>query len=382
MLIEEFVRKHENYRRNVLNMIPSENLMPKNAREILSSDLTHRYYSPELFYRGNRYIDEIVDYTRKIANELFGSIYSFVEPLSGTIAVIASILAYTEHGDKVMIISQEDGGFPIDVSRFGRRPIYHPFDSYNMNIDVDRSVKTIREEEPKLVFLGSSLILFPHPTKEISDACKEVGSKVVYDASHVLGLIAGGAFQDPFNEGVDVIVGSTHKTFPGPQGGIILLKNYEDMMGYKEVLSIPIVLVDNPHLNRIAALGATIEYMLKEGRRYANQVILNSKRLAEILHEYGVKVACEHLGFTESHQVYLPVKEEDGMKISKMLEDAGIIVDCMIRMGTQELTMMGMKEEDMEFVAEKISQVLKGEDRRKVREEVRTFIERYSKGLE
>ncbi len=122
-------------------------------------------------------------------------------------------------------------------------------------IDIKASKDIIYRERPKLIILGASFILFPHPVKEIAEIAKDVGALTIYDGSHVLGLIAGNSFQDPLREGADILLGSTHKTFPGPQGGIIITNNDEIYETLKNFLDFPPVMVDNPHINRIAALG-------------------------------------------------------------------------------------------------------------------------------
>jgi glycine hydroxymethyltransferase len=128
----------------------------------------------------------------------------------------------------------------------------HPFDADKMNIDPDAMKKDILEKKPKIILLGGSLFLFPHPVKEAREAADEVGAKVMYDGAHVLGLIAGGQFQDPLREGADLMAGSTHKTFPGPQGGIILCK--EELKDEIDDAVFPGV-VSNHHLHHLACSG-------------------------------------------------------------------------------------------------------------------------------
>jgi len=143
-----------------------------------------------------------------------------------------------------------------------------------------------------------------------------------------------------------------------------------------EVLGFPIVLVDNPQLHRIAALGAALEEYEKYGSNYAKQVVKNAKTLAEELYKNGVSVAYADLGFTESHQIYLPVNSpEEGRKICSTLEKAGIIVDIMVRLGTQEVTMIGMKEKEMKKIANFIvSALTKSKPLETIKAEVKDFL--------
>jgi glycine hydroxymethyltransferase len=272
----------------------------------------------------------------------------------------------------------------------GLRVSPHPFDEKNMNIDPDAMKRDILDKKPKIVLLGGSLFLFPHPVAEAREAADEVDAKVMYDGAHVMGLIAGGKFQDPLKEGADLMVGSTHKTFPGPQGGIILCK--EDIADKIDEAVFPGV-VSNHHLHHLAALGIASSEMLEFGREYADQIIKNAKALAEKLYELGFNVLCEDLGFTESHQVAMDVSDiGKASKMAKDLEMNNIILNknllpwddvnrsydpSGIRLGTQELTRRGLKESEMGEVAEYIKMV--AIDNKNVEEEVSEFMNQYNK---
>jgi glycine hydroxymethyltransferase len=183
----------------------------------------------------------------------------------------------------------------------------------------------------------------------------------------VLGLIAGGQFQDPLREGADILIGSTHKSLFGPQGGIILSNRYEGKI-QKEIHP---ALVDNAHWNRIAALYVALYECKKFGHRYADQVIRNSKALARSLDEHGVKLIGREVGFTQSHQTLVDVTPDEGVRMAQRLEKANIIVDVGVRIGTSEETRRGMKEREMEQIAELISRIwVTDEDPKKVRREV------------
>ena len=169
----------------------------------------------------------------------------------------------------------------------------------------------------KLAFLGASFIPFPHPVSAIRKGLEESGYRgcLVYDGSHVLGLIACGHFQDPLGEGADILVGSTHKSFYGPQGGIILTDSPRLASSLRKMLELDleagIGLVDNPHLNRIAALGLALEEMLGDPS-YGERVVENARALARSLDEPGVPVKFSDRGYTESHQVMLDLDEIAG----------------------------------------------------------------------
>jgi len=170
---------------------------------------------------------------------------------------------------------------------------------------------------------------------------------VAYDGSHVLGLIVGGQFQDPLRESADVLLGSTHKTFPGTQGGIILCNDKDVAKKIAKVIMRSPLLIDNIHLHRVGALAITLIEMLLFGEEYAIQIIKSSKTLARYLYEDGIEVKCKEKDFTQSHQILYPQEPEKGLKIRTLLEQAEIIVDRRIRIGTQEVTILGMKNKEM-----------------------------------
>jgi glycine hydroxymethyltransferase len=322
---------------------------------------------------GTKYVDEIQARTEELAKELFRCEYADVTPLSGHVADIIALNLLAQRGDKMVIVGKSNGGYPgISPESYpkicGLEVIEFPFNRHKFNIDAPKASTVIEEEKPKLVIFGASFILFPHPLLELSEQCHKVGAKVVYDGSHVLGLIAGGQFQDPLREGADLLIGSTHKSFPGPQGGVLLTNNCQDNLRGR----INPALVDNAHWNRIAALYVALAEMKRFGARYANQIIRNSQALAKALDENGVRLLCKELGFTKSHQIIVDEPDpERATKMARQLEQANIIVDTGIRIGTSEETRLGMREPEMQRIGELISRIwIAKEDPKKIRRDV------------
>jgi len=368
------LRAHENWRlEKCLNLLASENRSSTNVREMLSSDLSNRYTSPDRFYMGTKYVDEIQAKTEDLAKKLFRCDYADVTPLSGHVADIIALSVLAQRGDKIMVVGKSNGGYP-GISPEGYPKIYglqvteFPFNKRKFNIDSPRAATAIEQERPKVVIFGSSFILFPHPLLELSEVCHGVGAHVVYDGSHVLGLIAGEQFQDPLREGADLLIGSTHKSFPGPQGGVLLTSKYQDNLRGK----VNPAIVDNAHWNRIAALYVALAEMKKFGTRYARQVIRNSQALAKALDESGVRLIGKELGFTKSHQIIVDESDpEQATRMARRLEEANIIVDTGIRIGTSEETRLGMRESEMQRIAELISRVwVANENPKKIRKDV------------
>lgn len=360
--ILSLVEKHEEWRgKQCLNLIPSENVMSPTVRGLLSSELGHRYTARDRFYMGTRFTDEIEQYGEKIAKEVFRAETADLRPLSGHIADLIFLASFAKPNDTLMCISPEDGGYPGMwknglAGLVGLKAVPFPFSKHDMNIKMEEAKEAIRRNKPKIVIFGASLITFPHPVKEIAEIARESDAIVGFDGSHVLGLIAGEHFQDPLSEGACALFGSTHKTFFGPQGGIILAdKEHGDVIKKK----IYPIFVDNAHWNRIAALTLALAEIKNFGRDYAKQVILNAQTLAKALHDYGFPVACQHLGFTRSHQVLLDYGGfEHGRIIAEKLQSANIIADCGVRIGVCEITRRGMGKDEMEKIAELIKKIV------------------------
>jgi len=360
--ILSLVAKHRDWRgKQCLNLIPSENVMSPAVRELLSSDLGHRYTARDHFYMGTSFIDEIEHYGEEIAKEVFRAETADLRPLSGHIADLIFLASFAKPKDVLMCVSPENGGYPGMwkdglAGLFGLKAVPFPFSKHDMNIKVEEAKEVIRHIKPKLVIFGASLITFPHPVKELAEVARENGACVGFDGSHVMGLIAGERFQDPLKECTYTLFGSTHKTFFGPQGGIILAdKEHGEIMKAK----IYPTFVDNAHWNRIAALTLALAEMKNFGKAYAKQVIDNSKTLAKALHDYGLPVVCQHLGFTQSHQVLLNYGGyKQGRVIAEKLQPVNIIVDCGVRIGTCEVTRRGMKEKEMLKIAELIKRTV------------------------
>ena len=401
--IVEVTRKHNRWRRfECINLIASENVMSPLAEAAYFTDMMHRYAEGKprkRYYQGNIYTDEIELLTMDLMSKLLDVDYIEPRPISGTIANAVVFRNLAGPGDKALIAPVQAGAH-VSHTKFGTlgalgiQQVELPFDQESWNIDVDKAVKLIRDVKPKFITLGASVYLFPHPTKEISDAAHEVGAKVVHDVAHVLGLIAGKVWPNPIHEGADVATSSTHKTFPGPQGGIIFTN---DKGMYKAVSKTVFPwFVSNHHLHRLPAMAVTTVEMMEFGRDYAEQVVRNAKTFAEALVEEGFKVPTEGLGFTKSHAFVVDVRPQGGgAKVAKVLEDANIILNknllpwdppeavkdpSGIRIGSQEMTRFGMKENDFRELAKLMREVvIDGKDPAEVKKKVVEFRKNFLK---
>ena len=389
---------HERYRDlECINMIASEGLKSPAVREMqaFASDLEGRYAEGEndleghvkkRYYQGQKYMTLIENYTADLMKNLFKCDWTDVRIVSGTHANLATFkgLSLAAKNRKMVVtplscgahISHDYTGLAGNV--LGLENINHVYNIDELNIDVDRSIDVIRAAKPGIVTFGGSLFLFPHPIKELKAVCDEVGAYVAYDASHVLGLIAGGVFQDPLREGADFITSSTHKTFPGPQGGVIMGSPSNPRLE-KAVKKIQFAVfplsASSTHLGRLPALGIAALEMKVFGAELARQIVKNAQTAGQYLWENGVKVLAEHKGFTRSHQIAVDICNfGGGKKIAQNLEDANIVLNknllpyddqsnrdnpSGLRIGFQDITRRGFREGDIKHLCDLMLDVIK-----------------------
>ncbi len=378
--VYEQVEEHHRWFDRSIPMIASENLLSPAARRLLASDFHDRYaegHPGKRYYQGLPYVDAVERRCNELARELLDVTWADVRPISGTNANQAAFFATAEPGDTITANGTAAGGH-ISHARIGAAGVRgltvetYPWDTDRMNLDPDETAAFIREKEPTLALFGQSVFLFPTPLDEgIADAAKEVGATVMYDGAHVLGLVAGGRFQDPLREGADFMTGSTHKTLPGPQGGLIAGDLPEEDLEEKGTLARRLDkavfpgAVSNHHLHHMAGKTVAFAEHLEFGEAYADQVVRNAQALGQALHERGIRVLAEEHGFTESHQVLVDVSDHGGgRENAELLEDAGIITNMNmipgdespmnpsgLRLGSQEMTRLGMDEAAMDEVA-------------------------------
>ncbi len=398
----DVVKTHNRWRGfECINLIASENVMSPLAESAYLSDMMHRYAEGrpgKRYYQGTKYADIVEEMVSRLFSELLR--VNYVEPraVSGTVANAAVFRVLGGPGDRALVAPVQAGAH-VSHTKFGTlgalgiEHVEMPFDRDSWNIDVDKAVKMVAELKPKFVTLGASVYLFPHPTKEIADAAHEVGAYVVHDVAHVLGLIVGGKWPNPIHEGADVSTSSTHKTFPGPQGGLIFTNN-DDL--YRAISRVIFPwFVSNHHLHRLPATAVTAIEMKYFGESYAEQVVRNARAFAEALCAEGFKVLAESLGFTKSHMLVVDVAElGGGAKAAQELESANIIVNknllpwdppeavknpSGIRLGTQEMTRYGAVESDFKEIARLMRRLLiERRDPEEVKREVVEFRKRFT----
>ncbi len=410
----KLLESHDTWMSKTINLIASENVSSPAVRSAIVCDFRDRYaegWPGERVYAGCKYIDQVELIAIDLTKKLFKAEFADVRPVSGVVANLAMYTAVMEPLDRMMALSIAHGGHISHARKDlggtagqirGHKVRNWVFDEKEFNIDVDANIKQIRElqekgDEIKFLLFGGSVFPFPHPVKEFREIADEYGMTIGYDSAHVSGLIASGFFQDPLREGADIVTASTHKTMPGPQHGIILAK--EKFADAIKRASFP-GLLSNHHLHNVAGLAIALTEMMEFGVPYSKQIMKNAKALAQSLHERGWQVIAEHKGFTQSHVILVDVTEtplSDGAAVEKTLENANIVINRNllpwdkkrgrdykapggIRLGTSEMTRLGMKESEMDAIAELMTRVvMKGEDVKKIAAEVGEFRKNYQK---
>jgi glycine/serine hydroxymethyltransferase len=368
-LIEE-VKEDETESLQTLHLTSYENRMSKLAESFLASPLSYRYnFSSNadsvlvtgsgLMLKGLPGVYELEEAAKKASREMFHATVPFFRPTSGLSATLCTVTTVSNPGDTIYSIDPDDGGHFATkhlAERCGRVSRYIPWDSKNLTIDMDAFAKMIKKYPPDMILFEHGTPLFNLPVKEVR---KLVGDDVtiVYDGAHTLGLIAGGFFQDPLREGANMLQGNTHKTFPGPEKGMIFFRDLQ--FGESIVSSILSGIISNSHAHHLICLSITMLELYQFGKAYAAQMIKNGKVLAESLAAEGFDVVNKNGVFTTSHEVLI-----DGDSIgsnyeaAKKLFASGFSVNArkafrrdIIRLGTEETTRRGMKENEMKEIA-------------------------------
>jgi glycine hydroxymethyltransferase len=368
--------------RECVNLLAPEAPTSPGVRALLSAEIGTRAAEGHIgplnrWFTGTRHIDEVEALCVELLKKCFGARYADHRMCASMIGNAVVYSALTEPGDTIMSIAQPLGGHSSNradgpAGAHGLNIVDLPVDPVDLVVDLEAFRKTAPRTRPRLVALGLSMALFPFPLQEMKEVVEAWGGRIFFDGAHQLGLIAGGQYQDPLREGAAIMTGSAGKTFSGPQSGIIV---WDDPELTKPVTDAVFPLWAATHqVNRVAALALSAAEMLAFGAAYMAQIVNNARALGQALHERGLSLLAAHKGFTETHQVIADVRAlGGGYQAARLLERANIIVNKNlipadkpedwdlpggIRIGTIEVTRLGMKEAEMSAIAEFIAQVL------------------------
>ena len=393
------VKRNEAWRgERCINLLAPEAPTSPAVRSLLASEIGTRAAEGHIgrinrWFAGTQHIDEVEALCVELLKTAFRCNYADHRLMGSMLGNMTVYHALTEPGDVIMSAPQPFGGHSSNrydgpAGTRGVKIVDVPFNMDELEVDLDAFAKLARQHKPKLVVMGMSMTLFPLPVRQMSDIIAEWGGKFIFDGAHQAGLIAGGQFQDPLNEGAVVLTGSAGKTFSGPQSGMIM---WNDPALTKPIAdTIFPALAATHQVNRVAALAVSAAEMIEFGKFYMAQIVKNSKALAKALDERGIPVLCANKGYSQSHQVIARVKQfGGGLEVAHRLAKANIITNknlvpedkhedwdrpSGLRMGTIEATRLGMNEKDMETIAEFMARVLvKGEDAESVGKDVVDF---------
>lgn len=373
-LVRDLVEDHGHWNDGSLNLVASHNRLSPTARALLCSSVADHILSGRLGARdhaGGAWIDAIDTVVVELCQRLFGATSVEYRPMSGALANGLALFSLVGPDDAVMALPARFGGhrtyreggyagiLPLRLSDI-------PYDESREAIDLDRLAMAVERTRPRLIVVGTAEVRFPYPLAGLRAIADSVGAQVLYDGAHILGLVAGGQFQDPLGEGAAVLTGSTQKTLGGPIGGLIMTRDEE--LG-RRISNVTSGLISNYHNNRIAALAVTLAEMSCFGRDYAAQVVENAQALASRLVAEGIPVAGTPRGLTTSHIVLVdPTELPEGETAFRRLEEARILTTRVplphtyperrgIRLGTPAITRTGMKAGEMSVVASLIRRV-------------------------
>ena len=380
-----------------IELIASENWVSKAVMAAMGSPLTNKYaegYPGKRYYGGCQCVDVAEDLARERAKELFGCEYANVQPHSGAQANMAVMFAMLTPGDTVMGMNLDHGGHLTHGSPVNMSGKYFHIVPYGVNdegvIDYDNVLSIAKECRPKLIIAGASAYARTIDFKRFREIADEVGAYLMVDMAHIAGLVAAGLHPSPIPY-AHVTTTTTHKTLRGPRGGMILSSNeVNEKFNFNKAVFPGIQ--GGPLMHVIAAKAVCFKEALQpEFKEYQAQIIKNTKALCEGLQKRGIKIVS---GGTDNHLILVDLTEKDvsGKELEKRLDDAHItcnkntipndprspMVTSGIRLGTPAVTTRGMKEDDMEQIAEAIRLVLAGEENiEKAREIVAGLTKKY-----
>ena len=381
--LAEAIKGEVRRQRNTLEMIPSENFASIDVIRTLGSVLTNKYsegYPGKRYYGGNAFIDVVENLAIERAKKLFGVPHANVQPYSGSPANFAVYAALCNPGDVIMGMNLTDGGHlthgwkaSVTGQFFKSMPYHVKADGY---IDVEEVRRLALQNKPKVIWIGATAYARQLPFEEFAKVADECGAYLVADISHVAGLIVGGVHKSPVPH-VHIIMTTTHKTLRGPRGAILMVtaRGLEKNPELAHIVDEAVFpgLQGGPHDNSTAAIAlALLEASRPEFKEYAMQIVTNAKAFGETLKSRGLKLVT---GGTENHMLLIDLTDfGNGMGIfaQEALDAAGIVVNkntipmepstpfypSGIRLGTPALTTRGMKEKEMQLVANWFADVL------------------------
>ena len=323
-------QNREIHERECFNLNPATNVMNPRAEALLASGIGSR---PSLGYPGDKYemgleaIEQIEVIATELCAEVFDAQFAEIRVGSGALANLYAFMATCKPGDAIIVPPADIGGHVTHhaagaAGLYGLKIHLAPVHTDCYSVDVDGVNELAQAVKPKLITIGGSLNLFPHPVAELRDIADRVGAKLLFDAAHQCGIIAGKQWPNPLADGAHMMTMSTYKSLGGPAGGL-LLSNDADLAQAVDTIAYP-GLTANFDAAKSAALAVTMLDWRDHGQMYAKAMLATAAALARGLHKRGLEVFGTAAGHTRSHQFALPAARfGGGQNASKKLRRAG-----------------------------------------------------------
>ena len=389
-LVDENAAIHDD---TCINLNPATNVMNPKAEALLARGLSSR---PSLGYPGDKYemgleaIEQIEIIAAELAAEIFQAKFAEIRVGSGALANLYAYMATTRPGDSIIVPPATIGGH-VTHHQAGCAGLYgldihaSPVNADGFTVDLPGLRSLAAKVKPKLITIGGSINLFEHPVAEIRAIADAVGAKVMFDAAHQCGLIAGGVWKNPLHQGAHLMTMSTYKSLGGPAGGLVVT-NDAALAEKLDAIAYP-GMTANFDAAKSAALAVSLLDWRHCGRAYAEAMVATARALADALQAEGVPVFTTRDGATRSHQFAIEAaRYGGGQTVSKRLRQANILA-CGIglpiaalpgdvnglRFGTPEIVRRGMQPSDMPALAGLIARALTTNDPASVANDVTTF---------
>jgi glycine hydroxymethyltransferase len=400
--IEQFIKGEAKRQSEGLELIPSENYVSADVLTVNGSIFTNKYsegYPGRRYYGGQEYTDAVETLAIERAKKLFKCKFANVQAHSGAPANLAVYSAILSPGDTVLGMDLSHGGHLTHGHPMTLPAKIYKFVTYKMKnpetgeIDYEELLRVAKKEKPKIILAGFSAYSRTLDYKKFVDIAREVGAITVADMAHIAGLIAGGALRNPFLDGFDVITSTTHKTLRGPRGGLILIRESEELAKKIDKAIFPGI-QGGPHMHTIAAKAVAFgEAMTPAFKKYSKQVLKNAKAMEKIFKKNKIRMIG---GGTDNHLILADVFGSlgvTGKEAQTVLDEVGITLNMNsiaedtrkpldpsgIRFGTPAITTRGFGEKECALVAELIIETLKNKDDKKKKEEISKKIKQLAK---
>lgn len=378
--VYDLIVAEEQRQEHAIRLIPSENYVSKAVREATGSCMTNKYaegYPGKRYYEGQQFTDQVESLAIERAKKVFGADHVCVQPYSGSVANVAAYTAFVQPGDTIMGLSLPYGGhlthgWKVSVTGKFFNSVQYEIDPDTGRIDYDKVEQLAMEHKPKVIVSGATAYSRTIDFERFGAIAKKVGAYHISDIAHIAGLVAAGVHPSPVPH-ADAVTTTTHKSLRGPRGAMIMCKEEHAAAVDKAVFP---GMQGGPHMHTISAIAVALgEASTDAFKQYAKQIVANANRLAQKLIEYGFKIVSDG---TDNHLILIDLRNKGmlGKKLAKALDRAHIVTNYNtipndpakpfnpsgVRLGTPSVTTRGMKEAQMDIIAEAMNRVTENVD--------------------